>query len=128
MLGTEPKGTAVGIAAFHPGTIRANFSLWKNLRDRVAQRSNQNSVIHCIAIPPRQGDTRYISTLELVMPHLTLQEVIDRINQNYPSARELRTAEKRGGDGTPEQPHHPEFYVPRLTRRLVSLMFGAYSS
>jgi hypothetical protein len=111
-----------------PGTDRANFSLWKNLRDRVAQRSNQNSVIHCIAIPPRQGDTRYISTLELVMPHLTLQEVIDRINQNYPSARELRNAGERGRDRTPEQAHRPEFYVPRLTRRLVSLMFGAYSS
>jgi len=64
----------------------------------------------------------------LVMPHLTLQEVIDRINQNYPSARELRNAGERGRDRTPEQAHRPEFYVPRLTRRLVSLMFGAYSS
>jgi len=66
MLGTEPKGTAVGIAAFHPGTIRANFSLWKNLYARVAQRPNQNSVIHCIAIQPRQEETRYILTLEFV--------------------------------------------------------------
>jgi hypothetical protein len=64
------------------------------------------------------------------MPPLTLQEVIDRINinTNYPSTRESRTAEERGKDRTPDQPHHPEFYVPRLTRRLVNLMFGAYSS
>ncbi|MGA9814759.1 MAG: hypothetical protein WBQ64_18380 [Terriglobales bacterium] len=58
------------------------------------------------------------------MPHLTLQEVIDRINRNYPSAKESRAAENRSQD----QPHRPEFYVPRITRRLVSLMFGAYSS
>ena len=56
------------------------------------------------------------------MPHLTLQEVIERINQNYPSVKELRAAENRSQD----QPHRPEFYVPRITRRLVSLMFGAY--
>lgn len=111
-----------------PGNGSSKLFPVENLRDRVAQRSNQNSVIHCIAIPTRQGDTRYISTLELVMPHLTLQEVIDRINQNYPSARELRNAGERGRDRTLEQPHRPEFYVPRLTRRLVSLMFGAYSS
>jgi hypothetical protein len=62
------------------------------------------------------------------MPHLTLQEVIDRINRNYPSAKESRSAEERGRDRTPAQPHRPEFYVPRLTRRLVHLVFGAYSS
>ena len=58
------------------------------------------------------------------MPHLTLQEVIDRINRNYPSAKESRTAQDRGQ----EQPHRPEFYVPRITRRLLGLKFGAYSS
>ena len=35
------------------------------------------------------------------MPHLTLQEVIDRINRNYPSAKESRTAEERGRDSHP---------------------------
>jgi hypothetical protein len=62
------------------------------------------------------------------MPPLTLQEVIDRINANYPSAKELRAPADRGKDRTPDQPHRPEFYVPRVTRRLVNLMFGAYSS
>ena len=62
------------------------------------------------------------------MPHLTLQEVIDRINSNYPSVKASRTDEDRAKDGTPDQKHRPEFYVPRLTRRLVNLMFGAYSS
>ena len=62
------------------------------------------------------------------MQHLTLQEVIDRINRNYPSAKESRSAEERGRDRPPEQAHRPEFYVPRLTRRLVHLVFGAYSS
>ena len=62
------------------------------------------------------------------MSPLTLQEVIDRINRNYPSGRESRTAEEGGKDRSPDQRHRPEFYVPRLTRRLVSLMFGAYSS
>jgi len=58
------------------------------------------------------------------MPHLTLQEVIDRINRNYPPAQQSRPAEDRGDD----QPHRPEFYVPRITRRLLGLMFGAYTS
>ncbi len=58
------------------------------------------------------------------MPHLTLQEVIDRINRNYPSTKESRAAENR----RQEQKHRPEFYVPRITRRLVGLMFGAFSS
>lgn len=54
------------------------------------------------------------------MSHLTLQEVIDRINKNYPSAKELWDADNR----TQDQPHRPEFYVPRITRRLASLMFA----
>jgi hypothetical protein len=58
------------------------------------------------------------------MPHLTLQEVIDRINQNYPSAKRQQRSEDRGD----EKPHRPEFYVPRITRRLAGLMFSVYSS
>ncbi len=38
------------------------------------------------------------------MPHLTLQEVIDRINRNYPSAKESRTAEERGRVRTQSSP------------------------
>jgi hypothetical protein len=58
------------------------------------------------------------------MPLLTLQEVIDRINRNCPSTKKSCVAENRSQD----PPHRPEFYVPRITRRLVSLMFGAVSS
>ena len=58
------------------------------------------------------------------MPNLTLQEVIDRINRNFPSTKESRAAKTRSQD----QPHRPESYVPRITRRLVGLMFGAHSS
>jgi hypothetical protein len=58
------------------------------------------------------------------MAHLTLQEVIDRINQNYYyySKRELRSAPKP----VESRPHHPEYYVPRVTRLVAGLMFGAF--
>ncbi len=58
------------------------------------------------------------------MAHLTLQEVIDRVNSNYSyyPARELRR--ERNGDET--RPHYPEFYVPRITRMFAGLMFGAF--
>jgi hypothetical protein len=58
------------------------------------------------------------------MPHLTLQEVIDRINQNYPSSKRQQPPKDR----TQDQPHRPEFYVPRITRRLAGFMFSMYSS
>jgi hypothetical protein len=54
------------------------------------------------------------------MSQLTLQEVIDRINQNDSSAKNRRgkddyaTAEKR----------RPEFYLPRITRRLARFIFS----
>ena len=58
------------------------------------------------------------------MTYLTLQEVIDRVNSNrsYYSARELRG--ERNWDET--RPHHPAFYVPRITRMFAALMFGAF--
>jgi hypothetical protein len=54
------------------------------------------------------------------MAHLTLQEVIDRVNGNhfYYSTRKLQ--------GVKTRPHHPEYYVPRITRFLAGLMFGAF--
>jgi hypothetical protein len=57
------------------------------------------------------------------MAHLTLQEVIERVNSNYfyYSARELRR--ERNRDVT--RPHHPAFYVPRITRMFAGLMFNA---
>lgn len=58
------------------------------------------------------------------MAHLTLQEVIDRINHNYSyySNRELRSARKP----VESRPHHPEYYVPRIIRLFAGWMFGAF--
>lgn len=55
------------------------------------------------------------------MPHLTLQEVIDRIRKNYPSRKPLADATERNEDSA----HRPEFYVPRITRLFASLLLGA---
>ena len=58
------------------------------------------------------------------MAHLTLQEVIDRVNSNsiYYSTRELKGERNRGE----RRPHHPEFYVPRVTRMFAGFVFGAF--
>jgi len=49
------------------------------------------------------------------MPHLTLQEVIERIRKNTPLTNDQRTQPSRIED----QPHRPEFYIPRIARRLA---------
>lgn len=58
------------------------------------------------------------------MTHLTLQEVIDRINDSYPFRKDTKAA----GLGTEiESPHRPEFYIPRIARiffSLFSLLIG----
>jgi hypothetical protein len=54
------------------------------------------------------------------MAHLTLQEVIDRINQIYSFVEDGRAQRDRGR----EQTHRPEFYIPRITRRLARFMFS----
>ncbi len=51
------------------------------------------------------------------MPHLTLQEVVERINRSYPSQKKFRSE-------IVLSPHRPEFYVPRLVRLLVSFLRG----
>ena len=56
------------------------------------------------------------------MSHLTLQEGIDRVNNRYLSIRDQRTADDRVGS----RPHHPEFYVPRITRFFAGLLLGAF--
>ena len=56
------------------------------------------------------------------MAYLTLQEVIERINKSYSLAKE-QTQNTRIED----QPHRPEFYVPRITRRWANLKFSALS-
>ncbi len=59
------------------------------------------------------------------MPHLTLQEVVDRINQRYSPAKDQRAKDRRVNDHSPgNQPHRPEFYVPRITRHLAKLIFS----
>ena len=54
------------------------------------------------------------------MPHLTVQEVIERINETTPPAKDQRTSDNRIED----QPHRPEVYMPRMTRRLANFMFS----
>jgi hypothetical protein len=56
------------------------------------------------------------------MSHLTLEEVVDRVNNRYLSIRDQRTA----GDRVGSRPHHAEFYVPRITRFFAGLLLGAF--
>jgi hypothetical protein len=49
------------------------------------------------------------------MTHLTLQEVIERIYRFDSFGKDERTGH------TEDQPHRPEFYVPRIARSLVNL-------
>jgi hypothetical protein len=53
------------------------------------------------------------------MSHLTLQEVIERINKANAPVKDRRTNDKRVED----QPHRPEFYIPRM-KRIANLMFS----
>ena len=55
------------------------------------------------------------------MSPLTLQEVIDRISKNYPSKKE----QPRNEDQRENSSHRPEFYIPRITRFVASLLLGA---
>jgi hypothetical protein len=54
------------------------------------------------------------------MAHLTLQEVIDKINQKYSSPENRRAKGGRAVDPL----HRPEFYIPRITRRLARFIFS----
>jgi hypothetical protein len=56
------------------------------------------------------------------MAHLTLQEVVDRINQIYPSVENRRAQAQ--DDRAIDQKHRPEFYIPRITRRLARFIFS----
>ena len=60
------------------------------------------------------------------MSPLTLQEVIDRINQAHSRVQDLRANERPARENqNVDQKHRPEFYLPRLTRRLAKLVFSA---
>jgi hypothetical protein len=54
------------------------------------------------------------------MRPLTLQEVVERINKAMLPPKEPRVREDRQ-----DQPHRPEFYLPRLTWRLANFFFNA---
>ena len=54
------------------------------------------------------------------MSHLTLQEVIDKINQAHSAASDRRTTE----DQARGQKHRPEVSIPRITRRLARFVFS----
>jgi hypothetical protein len=53
--------------------------------------------------------------------HLTLQEVIERINETSLPANDQPTTDNR----TTKQPHLPELYIPRLTKRVANFFFSA---
>jgi hypothetical protein len=55
------------------------------------------------------------------MKLLTLQEVVDRINQANSLAPEQQAKDNR----IESQPSRPEFYISRVARRLAILMFGS---
>ena len=57
------------------------------------------------------------------MKHLTLQEVIERIRKNTPLANDRRTRRIRIED----QPHRPEYYVPRIARRLAEFRSSGFA-
>ncbi len=57
------------------------------------------------------------------MSPLTLQEVIDRVN-NFPSAQNPRPS----GYHFESRLHGPEVYVPRVTMFFAGLLLGAFRS
>lgn len=54
------------------------------------------------------------------MAHLALQEVINRIVKVHSPAKNQPSR----NDYAKEQEHCPEFYVPRITRRLARFIFS----
>lgn len=57
------------------------------------------------------------------MAHLTLQEVIERIRKYPPLKNNQRTQDPRVED----QRHRPEFYIPRIARRLAEFRFSGFA-
>jgi tRNA G10 N-methylase Trm11 len=58
------------------------------------------------------------------MAHLTLQEVVDRINQIYFSVEKRHTQDDRADYRERDPKHRPEFYIPRITRRLARFILS----
>lgn len=57
------------------------------------------------------------------MEHLTLQEVIERIKKSAPLTNDRQTQPTRIED----QPYRPEFYVPRIARRIAEFRFSGFA-
>jgi hypothetical protein len=53
--------------------------------------------------------------------HLTLDEVIDRIRKG---AVDPQDDHRNTDTRTKENPHRPEVYVPRVTRRIANFLFS----
>ena len=58
---------------------------------------------------------------------LTLQEVIDKIKKSN-SIKVQQTSMENLDNRNDRQAHRPEFYLPRITRRMAIFMFGHQSS
>ena len=57
------------------------------------------------------------------MTHLTLQEVIERIRKDVPLKSNQQTQDTRVED----QRHRPEYYIPRIARRLAEFRFIGFA-
>jgi hypothetical protein len=58
------------------------------------------------------------------MQPLTLQEVVERINKTHSYVTDRRVLD----EGVTDQRHRPEFYIPRITRRLARIFFSVSPS
>ncbi len=58
------------------------------------------------------------------MTHLTFQEVTEPGSKNDTRTKDGRIPIARVED----QPHRPEFYIPRITRRLAALVISTWGS
>jgi hypothetical protein len=59
------------------------------------------------------------------MMQLTLQEVLEKIEKSYLSLRQgQRTRNASISSRSKDQPHRPEFYIPRIALRLANLRFS----
>ena len=58
------------------------------------------------------------------MTHLTLQEVIERIRKDVPLKNSQQT---QGATRVEDQRHRPEFYIPRIARRLAEFRFFGFA-
>jgi hypothetical protein len=83
--------------------------------EQVFQQDLLNSLYCDCAGPEAQSENQ-----EIYMSPLTLQEVIDRINQAHSPPRDWQAQD----DYVNDKKHRPEAYIPRITRLLAKLIFS----